>query len=180
MAPYTSHTQSDQASSPVQPRVSLCRIPELSFHKVIYSGCSNTEVAPTGASKKGPQAKEPLGFYPPTVQEQKGLTLPPESSAPATSLSPLAQTQLPEPFVMQSVGSSQPLDQAPTRAQPAAPTAAAPRATALNVFLKTFTAIRRLLTLFLRTGQGAVQYSPPKHPHHLHSFCIFFFEVHWF
>ncbi|KAJ7398267.1 hypothetical protein BTVI_126890 [Pitangus sulphuratus] len=44
------------------------RVSDVSFHKAIYSRCSNTETARAAASEEGPPTKEPLGFYTLTVQ----------------------------------------------------------------------------------------------------------------
>lgn len=47
---------------PDRPHISKVRVSNILFHKAIYSPCSNTETATTGASEEGPQQSKPWAF----------------------------------------------------------------------------------------------------------------------
>lgn len=72
-----------QDSFPVPAQVSQGRVSDVSLHKAIYSQCSNTEQPELVPPRRGPNQGTP-GLLSP--QECQSLPLPPEPSAPATSL----------------------------------------------------------------------------------------------
>lgn len=68
-------TQSGQVSLLDPLHIPHGRVSNVSFHKAIYSWCSNTETAPAHASEKGAQQRNPQLLYPHRPSHMQTLLL---------------------------------------------------------------------------------------------------------